>query len=350
MRKIIILVAVAAQLAVLAFMAAEREWVLRTGQSVLLRTAPVDPNDPMRGDYVRFNYEIATIPKNLCRDAVRTWFEKTNYTYDRSLRDRRVYATIKLDHTGVAEVVSLSDRPPSEGLYLRARVQEVSTHTIRVRFGAEALFMQQGKAKQFEDLVRGEKQGVPLNIEVAVSPGGLSTIKGYRWEPFGITLVMDRAPVPPNSNPQTPRPGLRGVTVQLKNHSDAPVAVLASDDARFFRLVSAREFLDDEGAHHWEWTRVAAEEASARADEVKVLQPGEVQRIHLDFSSPAWFVQKGAEGPPTSITTLNQEWSASFRIEYAPPSAEACTGLPHADLIRHARLRSRMFSAAGGVD
>lgn len=350
MRKVIILIVLVAQLAVLAYMAAEREWVLRTGQSVLLRTAPVDPNDPMRGDYVRFNYDIATIPKKLCRDAVLTWFEKTNFSYDRSLRDRRVYAAIKLDRSGVAEVVSLSDRAPSEGLYLRARVQAVSTHTIQVRFGVEALFMQQGKAKQFEDLVRGEKQGVPLNIEVAVSPKGLSTIKGYRWEPLGITLVMDRAPAPPNLDPQTPRPGLRGVTVQLKNHSDAPVAVLASDDARFFRLVPARDFPDGEGAHRWEWARVAAKEASPRADEVKVLQPGEVHRIHLDFSSPAWFVQKGAEGPPTSITSLHQEWSASFRIEYAPPSVEACTGLPHAGLIGHARLRSRMFSAAGSVD
>ena len=43
----------ALQIVLLAFMAGEREWVARTGTPVVLRTAPIDPRDPMRGDYVR---------------------------------------------------------------------------------------------------------------------------------------------------------------------------------------------------------------------------------------------------------------------------------------------------------
>ena len=50
MRKLLIVAAVAAQLLVLGWMAFEREWVVRTGRVVYLRTAPVDPQDPMRGD------------------------------------------------------------------------------------------------------------------------------------------------------------------------------------------------------------------------------------------------------------------------------------------------------------
>lgn len=350
MKKGIVVVVVIAQLAVLAYMAGEREWLLRTGQTVLLRTAPIDPQDPMRGDYVRFNYDIATVPKKLCRDDVLTWFGEKNFTYPRSEIDRRVYAAIELDRNGVAELISLSDRPPLSGRFLRARVESISTNSVRIRFGAEALFMQQGKAREFENLVRGEKQGVPLNIELAVNARGVSTIKGYRWEPLGITLVLDRGPAPANPSPQTPRPGLRGVTVQLKNHSDHPVAILASDEARYLRLIPAREFMGSEDARGWEWTRADATEPKPGSDEVKLLQPNETHRVHLDFASPQWFVRKGTEGPPTSLTTLAQEWSASFRIEYAPPDEESCVGLPHAEEIRHARLRSRMFSAAGGVD
>ena len=74
MRKLLIVTAVVAQLLVLGWMAFEREWVVRTGRVVYLRTAPVDPQDPMRGEYVRLNYEIATVPKALCRDGVATWF------------------------------------------------------------------------------------------------------------------------------------------------------------------------------------------------------------------------------------------------------------------------------------
>src|SRR5688500_8738375 len=108
---ILILAAVAAQVAVLAWMAAEREWVGRTGRTVYLRTAPGDPQDPMRGDYVRLDYEIANVPKARCRGRVAEWF-KTGvdiYRVNNQIRDRRVYAEIGLDSEGVAELVTLSD-------------------------------------------------------------------------------------------------------------------------------------------------------------------------------------------------------------------------------------------------
>lgn len=350
MRKGVVLAVVIAQLAVLGYMAGQREWLLRTGKVVILRTAPIDPRDPMRGDYVRFNYEIATVPKKLCRDEVLTWFGEQNYRDSRLRLDRRVYASVKVDRNGVAELTSLSDQVPSSGLFLRARVASVYSDTVQIRFGAEALFMQQGKAREFEDLVRGEKQGVPLNIALAVNSSGLAALKSYHWEPLGITLALDRAPAPANPNPENRLPGLRGVTVQFKNHSERPVAILASEEARFLRLIPAREFMGNENALAWEWTRAAEQRPKPRPDEVKLLSPGETYRIHLNFGSPEWFVRKGTNGSPTSLTSLAQEWSASFRIEYEPPTEEACADLPQADLIRHARLRSRMFSAAGGVD
>ena len=57
MTRYFVLLAVAAQLLVLAWMAGEREWIFRTGQVVYLRTAPVDPRDLFRGDFVRLHYE-----------------------------------------------------------------------------------------------------------------------------------------------------------------------------------------------------------------------------------------------------------------------------------------------------
>ena len=194
MKKLLIVAAVAAQLLVLAWMAFEREWVVRTGQVVYLRTAPVDPQDPMRGDYVRLNYELATVPKAHCRGEVATWFKPKDEIYNVKVRDRRVYAEIELDAEGVAELVSLSDEPPSAGLYLRGRAETIYFNAIDVRFGVEAFFMEQGTAKAFEDEVRNEKAGVPLNMEVRVGANGLAVLNGYRWEPLGITLELDRPP------------------------------------------------------------------------------------------------------------------------------------------------------------
>ena len=62
MKKSFVILAVILQLIVLAYMAGEREYVLRNGKVIHLRTAPIDPRDLFRGDYVRLNYEISRIP------------------------------------------------------------------------------------------------------------------------------------------------------------------------------------------------------------------------------------------------------------------------------------------------
>ncbi|MEO7597459.1 MAG: GDYXXLXY domain-containing protein [Opitutus sp.] len=358
MKRVVVIAGVVAQLVVLGYMAGEREWVLRTGKSVFLRTAPIDPSDPMRGDYVRLSYELSTVGKRLCRDGVLRWFDpKTIY---KKARDRRVYAAIKLDGEGVAELISLSDVAPSSGVFLRGRTDSVSLNSIQVRFGVEALFMQQGKARLFEATARGEKSGVPLNVEVAVRDDGLAVIRGHRWEPLGITLTLDRNVAVPTARGQSgaqarvPRPGLAGVTVQLKNHGAKPLAIVAGDDARFFRLVPSRDDSFGDGSAGWAGVRAEAPRAKPRPHEVKVLQPGQSYEVHLDFSRPEWFVQKRtdkeAPQPATSLSTLTDDWLASFRVEYAPPPAEECVGLPDAELIRQSPLRSRMFGPAGGVD
>jgi hypothetical protein len=77
--------------------------------------------------------------------------------------------------------------------------------------------------------------------------------------------------------------------------------------------------------------------------------------VEIDLTRPEWFVSrvtKAGDVPeaPQPIASLVDSWDAWFRFEYAPPTREACAGLPHAEEIRHAPLRSRSFGAAGGVD
>ena len=49
----------------IAFQIESRASILRNGTEVLLRTAPVDPRDLMRGDYVILSYDIGRIPLEL---------------------------------------------------------------------------------------------------------------------------------------------------------------------------------------------------------------------------------------------------------------------------------------------
>ncbi len=348
MKQWLPVVVIVAQVGLLGFMAGEREWVARTGTEILLRTAPIDPQDPMRGDYVRLDYEVAQVPRRLCRDGVETWFDEAQRNR-KQWRDRRVYAELQLLDEGIAEVVSLSAQEPPGGLYLRGRLAGFSGNSAQVRYGVEAFFMEQGTAREFENQLRREKLGVPVNALVAVGGNGLAVLTGYRWEPLGIRLTFDWEEREADAPNQRPTRHVVGITVQLKNHSEEPVAVVDRDNGGSFRLVR-----NERGSlNQYRWVGEDSFRPSPSATEVLVLQPGETHETYLNVAEPPWFVIRVDPGDgkgPLPMSELETNWTESFRIEYLPPSEEECRGFPSAGLIRHAAFRSRAFSPSRGVD
>jgi len=142
MSKYLTVAAAALQVFVLAFMAGQREWVLRTGRTTYLRTAPIDPRDLMRGDYVRLEYEMSRVPRELWRDGLLAADPDR-----RPIRpDTVVYALLREGDNDRAELVSLSDQRPAEGLFIRGRTESWWSwrDTLQVRYGLEAYVMQQG--------------------------------------------------------------------------------------------------------------------------------------------------------------------------------------------------------------
>ncbi len=49
------------QVALLVGIIAYRQYWVATGEKILLRTAPVDPRDIFRGDYISLRYDISTL-------------------------------------------------------------------------------------------------------------------------------------------------------------------------------------------------------------------------------------------------------------------------------------------------
>ena len=334
----------------LAFMAGQREWISRTGTPLVLRTAPVDPNDPMRGAYVRLDYEISHVPAALCSGETAKWTKSTDYREMQGLRDRVVYAAFAINPHGIAELTSLSDTPPDNNPYIKGRVQSVSTDGIQVRYGIEALFMSKKAAVRTEAMALNEKVGAPMNVRVAVGSSGISVLKDFEWEPLGITIALDRAPRRENNDPQRwqPQP-TTGLTVTLHNYGGKDIAIVNLPDARSFRMVPNTRFA---GTHYtWVGEKSGPTPAPTAAD-ILVLKPGAKQAIHIDLTQPRWWVidTRKPNSDPIPLQKVTEGWAASFRIEYAPPTADAVRGLSNADLIRHAPLRSRAFNANQGVD
>lgn len=356
MRTRLALLVVVAQVAIVAFMAAQREWIARTGTTITLRTAPIDPNDPMRGEFVRFRYEINDVPAHFFRGGLESWKGERDHRASRRLKDHVVYAALENDAHGFAQLVALSDSPPAHGPFLRGRVAFATVGTagiesVRVRYGVEALFLQQGTAKQVETLAFGERRGVPIDCTVAVGSSGIGVLRSFAWEPLGITVTPDRAPDQSQAPTRNQRPspqlaGLSGVTVELKNFGDRDVAIVDLPDGKSFRLRA--DAGSEAGSYRWvnDHSRPSVSPDRAR---IVVLRPGETHRVHLNLTDPHWWVEGGpTHQPATPLIDMRERWHARFRIEYAPPPPDALRGWPNAHLVRHVPLVSRVFT--GGAD
>ncbi len=351
MRRLCIIAAVALQVFVLAWMGAERELILRTGKMVRLRTAPVDPTDAMRGEYVRLDYAIAHVPRSLCRDAL----ARPDKPPEQFTRDTKVYAALRVEEDGVAELISLSDRPPADALFLRGRTEPSWGNEVRVHYGLEAFFMQQGRAAAVENERWQEFRGVPLIVEAAVGRNGVGVLRSFRWDSLGLTLLFDNT----NGPAQPPAPGrfmparapITAIRAVLRNHGTNELAILDLPGGRSFALVPDVVF----GGAFWHWVGESNAPPVPRPEDVVVLKPGEAHTNRIDVLDPAWFVVNTAVRPrderkPCSIASLTGEWSLSFRLEYRPPDRETCRNLPAADLIWHGRLPSLRIWPRGGMD
>ena len=346
MSKYLALVAALLQGLVLAYMAAEREWVLRTGRVVYLRTAPLDPRDVMRGDYVRLDYEVSRVPRTSWRDGLAVSDDASPAVP----RDTKVYAVLRETEDGLAELVSLSDLRPADGLFLRGRANPWwRGNLIGVRYGIEGYFLEQGRAKDLElQRSRGGVQ-IPLEMAVAIGGNGLAVIKDHRWSAVGIGLELESRPQTSEAGAGPPG-GLVSAKVHLLNASEDDVAIVDLPGGRALALVPDQRFNDDS----WDWARRSAPVPDAKPEDVVVLRPGQIHTIPIDFQDPAWFIvdlnKPGEAAVSLARTEANRLWGAVFRFEYRPPDRRACQQLPHASLIWHGRLLSRGFGPTGRVD
>ena len=119
-----LLLAIAAQLLVLAWMGAEREWIFRTGQVAYLRTAPIDPRDLFRGDFVRLRYDVNSVRREHLDPAIAPPGRERK-------RHEVVYTRLQPAGEGVYEAAGTSPARPAEGLFLRGRLH----HHADLRFG-----------------------------------------------------------------------------------------------------------------------------------------------------------------------------------------------------------------------
>ena len=97
-------------------------------KTVILATQPVDPFDPLRGQYIIIRYEINSIP--MLADAT---------------VGEAVYVSLLKDEQGVSRYTSSSLTKPSSGDFIRGSVTHVpSSGNMSVEYGIEQYFFERG--------------------------------------------------------------------------------------------------------------------------------------------------------------------------------------------------------------
>lgn len=340
MRRFLVLSCVLAQVLVLAWLAAGREYIVRYGETVYLRTAPLDPRDPFRGEFVRLNYDISTIGIEQMRGELA----------ERSMaRGRKVFVVLNKGEDGLASLDYATSLQPKMGLFIRGRLRRRwyfrrAVSAAQVRYGIEQLYVEQGKGRKIEKQ-RGTREGlqIPLEVEVALSRRGTGVIKGYRWSRLGVQLEVLRMPRRPRNVPieQLEGPLSPKLKVTLKNVSGQPLTLVDPGDHCAFTIEPTQ----------WTQQDITAADDTCRALQVTdadriELAPQQTYSIDIDLSQPRWHVKAGDTVGEIGRLTVNNR----FRIVYRAPDAAALKRLSRAEQVWRGTLPTRAFNSFGRVD
>ncbi len=151
--------------AVAAGLILSKQHIIRTGETVLLETVPVDPRDFLRGDYVILRYKISTI------DLQQVQSEKPRYR-----RGERVYVGLEpKEKFWEAKAVQTTKPAADSGLYIKAKVKYCYNKKLTLNYGIESYFVPEGEGKNIEKQMRGNKSSV--EVEALVDASGNAIIK-----------------------------------------------------------------------------------------------------------------------------------------------------------------------------
>jgi uncharacterized membrane-anchored protein len=141
---------------VTSFMVA-KEITVRVGQTIVLATAPVDPRDLFRGDYVVLRYEISRID--------RCFFSRGDSVY---LSVHEVGGVWRVNGTPQDRY---EDASRSGAVVLKGNVASANRGLCEVTYGIESYFVPEGQGRDIERLRSG------LRVQVVVDGLGNAQIK-----------------------------------------------------------------------------------------------------------------------------------------------------------------------------
>lgn len=140
---LLFVLAAIAQLAVPAWMIVGHERVRRDGEVFKFRTAPVDPRDPFRGEYVRLDFEVER----------GRWLLPPVETGTGKYR-HHAFALLGTDSTGFAAITQLVLERPSAGAFVRVEYMSWTNDTLfNISLPFDRYYLEEGDGPKTEKLL-----------------------------------------------------------------------------------------------------------------------------------------------------------------------------------------------------
>ncbi|PZM11189.1 GDYXXLXY domain-containing protein [Rhizobium tubonense] len=157
------------QTVIIGYTIASHASILRSGTEVLLKTAPIDPRDLLRGDYVVLNYEISSVPASTIVGGP-----------PKEAGERVLSVRLQKQPDGfwgIAESSFGALEAKPDTVVLKSQPFQYypvdPEQTIRVDYGIERYYIPEGEGSNL-DTARSEGQ---LSIAARVSAGGQAQIR-----------------------------------------------------------------------------------------------------------------------------------------------------------------------------
>jgi len=139
---------------------AYKEYTLRTGEVILLKTMPVDPRDLFRGDYVVLTYEISRLDSNNFPNR----FPELN-------EGDIVYVELQKGEKYWTAVNIYKENPNKTSI--KGRVKNKHDNSLNMEYGIESFFVPEGEGRELENARNANR----LDVQVSIDKFGNAVIK-----------------------------------------------------------------------------------------------------------------------------------------------------------------------------
>lgn len=127
-------------------------WPLLTGETHVLATAPVDPFDLFKGQYLILSYEISQVPNT--------------ETLSEKAKDEEVYVVLEKDSLGISRPKETSLIKPEGKAFIKGKLKSINSNHIQIEYGIEQFFFERGAIFSMQN----------LTVEVKVDRSGQARI------------------------------------------------------------------------------------------------------------------------------------------------------------------------------